>query len=59
MMWSGFVLDMLRILVCISGRKSGWFLSEGEEGGGAGARGEVGRGGGGYANSVVIMVTRL
>ena len=29
MMWSGFVLDMLRILVCISGRKSGWFVSEG------------------------------
>ena len=53
------MLDMSRILVCISGRKSGWFLSEGEEGGGAGARGEVGRGGGGYANSVVIMVTRL
>ena len=55
------MLDMSRILVCISGRKSGWFLSEGEEGGraGAGAGGEVGRGGGGYANSVVIMVTRL
>ena len=48
------MLDKLRILVCISGRKSGWFLSEvGREG--------VGRGGegGGYANSVVIMVTRL
>ena len=30
------MLDMSRILVCISGRKSGWFLSEGEEGGGAG-----------------------
>ena len=29
MIWCGFVLDMLRILVCISGRKSGWFVSEG------------------------------
>ena len=33
------MLDMSRILVCISGRKSGWFLSEGEEGGGARAGG--------------------
>ena len=52
MIWCGFVLDMLRILVCISGRKSGWFVSEG-------GREGVWRGGGGYANSVVIMVTRL
>ena len=40
MIWSGFVLDMLRILVCISGRKSGWFVSEG-------GREGVWRGGGG------------
>ena len=42
MIWCGFVLDMLRILVCISGRKSGWFLSEvGREGVGARRGGEV------------------
>ena len=36
MILAGFTLDMFRIFVCISGRKSGWFLREGkgeEEGG--------------------------